>query len=405
MANYRYKINLTYMHKTGKNKYAQYDFDTKNIKSLIIHSDYRNNNMPMIITDLAIQKSVADIILDTNNIQNDYMILEINKVNLNDDLGIESPYIKGMFNYYTFDQPDKFSKIDKDQKQLRTVKVGLIKSECIITNSTAYNGVLKKNTMEEIVQYCLNIAGAATNKSSNIETLIEPFEYNSYFEQIIIEPKQSLSQLIKYLNNMSVFYKTSYRFFIDFDTIYLISSSGNAIPRNGEAITAILFDIGDIDDKASRLEGMDIIKKQNLYYIPIQYIDCYLSDNYITSQQYTNIATISSNGASSVTKVDVRGGDNSVSSMKTFRIENDNTHMIENIASELANNNTFVSISKTGADNSIFTPNKEYTIQFNNTYDSSHNGHYLINSKQEIFSRDGNRFAASLQLGLAKIGS
>lgn len=411
MANYRYKISVTYMHKVSKNKYEEYNFNTMNIKNAIITSDYMKNNMPIILMDLAIQVKVADLIVNTQNIQNDYMILDISKIDVDDDFGIEVPYVKGMFSYYTFEQPNKHAKFEYDSKfddrlNTRTIRIGLIKSECIITNSTAFSGILKNTTMQNVVQHCLNIAGKASGGSTNITTLVEQFNYNQSFNQLIIEPRQSLSQLISYLNNIAVFYKTAYRFFIDFDTLYLISSSGNAIPRKGEPITSVLFDIGDIDDQLSRVEGMDIIKKQNLYYVPIMFRDCHVADNYITSQQFSNIATIaSSGGASSTKKVDLRSGDNSVSAMKTFRIENDNEHMIENIASTIANSNTFVSIEKTGIDNGIFTPNKEFTIQFNNTYDESHNGNYLLNAKQEVFLRDGNYFSASVILSLAKIGS
>lgn len=406
MKNYRYTISIKYMHKTGKNKYSEYTFTTMNIKNLVIHSDYDNNNMPVILLDLALHNNIADLIVNTQNIQNDYMILDISKIDLNDEFNIEVPYIKGAFNYYTYEQPDKYSKVDDDPYNTRIIRVGLIKSECITTNSTAYNGVFANTTMQDIVQYCLNISGVASGKSSNINMLIEQFEYNTKFDQIIIEPKQSLSQLISYLNNMAVFYRTPYRFFIDFDTAYLISSSGNAVPKTGESITSILFDIGDIDNMSSRMEGMDIIKKRNLYYIPVQFKDCNIADNYITSQQYSNIATISSSGgASAITKLDIRSGDNSVSALKTIRIDNDNEHMIENIASKLANSNTFVSIEKVGLDNSIFTPNKEFSIQFNNTYDESHNGKYLLVRKQEIFLRDGNSYSSSVLLNLAKIGS
>ncbi len=405
MANYRYKISFTYMHKTSKGKYSEYAFDDMNVLGCIIHSDYVNNNMPIIIMDISIESKIANMMVDTSNIQNDYIIFSISKFNSDDDMEIELPYISGIFNYYTFEQINKNASIDYNEEinptnsnvLTRRIKIGLIKNDNILSNAISLNGIItKKTTMQDIVQYCLGQTGVAT--------LVEQFDYNTALTQTILPPLTSLNKILQYLNSISVFYKTQYRFFIDFDIIYLISSSGNAIPRKGENIHSILFDIGDVGDKESKIEGMFTIKQQGFYYIPITFNDCQLADNYITSQQYNSIAAITNSDYTS-SKLNLRSGDNSVNLTKTIRINNDNTHMVENISSSIANSNTNVSIYKVGVDNSIFTPNKEYSIKYSNTYDESHNGNYLLNSKQEVFTKDGNRFASSVMLSLAKIGS
>lgn len=393
------------MHKTGKNKYAEYVFDDMNVIGCIIHSDYNNNNMPIIIMDISIESVIANILVDTANMQNDYIILNINKFDNEDEMEIETPYISGIFNYYTFEQINKNAAIDynteinpNDPNNLtRHLKIGLIKNENINSNAITLNGIItKKTTMQDVVQYCF--------EKSGMSTLVEQFDYNTTLTQTILPPLSSLSKIIQYLNSVAVFYKTQYRFFIDFDIIYLISSSGNAVPRKGESINSILFDIGDVADKESKIEGMYTIKKQGTYYIPITFKDCQLADNYISSQQYNSIAAIT-NGGYTTSKLNLRSGDNAVNLTKTIRINNDNTHMIENISSSIANSNTSVSIYKVGVDNSIFTPNKEYSIKYNNTYDEAHNGSYLLNSKQEVFTKDGDRFDSSVMLSLAKIGS
>lgn len=405
MANYRYKISFTYMHKVSKTKYDEYNFDNMNVLGCIVHSDFNNNNMPIIIMDISIESKIANILVDTANIQNDYIILNINKFNIDDEMEIELPYISGIFNYYTFEQINKHASLDYNEEinannpnnLTRQLKIGLIKNNNILSNAISLNGIItNKTTMQDVVQYCFEKTG--------MPTLVEQFDYNTILNQAILPPLNSLSKILRYLNSISVFYKTQYRFFIDFDTIYLISSSGNAIPQKGETIHSILFDIGDVGDRESKIEGMYTIKQQGLYYIPITFNDCQLADNYITSQQYSSIAAITNSDYTN-SKLNLRSGDNSVNLTKTIRINNDNTHMIENISSSIANSNTNVSIYKVGVDNSIFTPNKEYSIKYSNTYDETHNGNYLLNSKQEVFTRDGNRFASSVMLSLAKIGS
>ena len=397
MANYRYKIDLDYIHKVSKNKYLRYKFNSNdNIGGCIIHSDYNTNNMPIIIVDLVIQSEIANIMLNQENMQNDYVICNINKFDIDDDMGIELPYITGSFNYYSYDPLNKNAAVDFDKEinpndpdlLLRKIKIGLIKTDLIKSNGITTNGIVHGSTMQDLVQYCLNRAG--------VQTLVEQFDYNTKLSQVIIPHAESLSKVIKYLNDISVFYKTQYRFFMDFD--------GNAVAKKGESINSIMFDIGDITDKSMDLEGIQIMKKSKFYYVPITFRDCQLADNYFESQQYSSIMAVGSM-YNTESKVDLRAGDNASTATKAVRISNNNTHMLENIKSNISNSNTTVSLYKVGVDNSIFTPNKAYTIKYNNTYDENHNGSYLLNMKQEVFIKDGDRFVCSVLLALNKIGS
>lgn len=404
MSSYRYTMDFTYCHKEGK-KILNYKYDSTNITGCIIHSDYIHNNMPIIILDICIPSTVANILVDPTNILNDSIIFNINKIDIEDELGIELPYIQGKFNYYTFEPINKNANLEYDTDRnpndpdtlTRALKIGLIMKDMINANNVAVNGVIKGSTMQDVVQYCLN--------QTNMKTLVEQFDYNTQLKQVIVPPLNSLSKLVSFLNDVSVFYNTQYRFFIDFDLIYLISSSGNAIAKKTEKITSIMFDISDVDDiDPKNAENMTILTKQKLYYIPITFYDCQLADNYMISQQYNSIATIGDN-TSGGSAIDIKTGSNSVSSVKNIRINNNNLKMLENIASSIANSNTLVSLFKVGADNSIFTPNKTYRIKYNNTYDESHNGSYLLNTKQEVFTREGPVFASATMLSLAKIGS
>ena len=42
-------------------------------------------------------------------------------------------------------------------------------------------------------------------------------------EQLIIPPLETVSKALEYLNRMSAFYDTKFRYFLDYDTGYLLS--------------------------------------------------------------------------------------------------------------------------------------------------------------------------------------
>lgn len=401
--NYKYKISFTYVHKVGKNKYDSYKYGVENVNGCIIHSDYIKNNMPLIILDISIRNEIANLMVDTNNISNDYVILEITKFNLEDDMQIELPYISDRFNYYTFTQLDKNAAVDFAEENpmdsdllVRSVQLGLVKADSMKSNSITFNGTIKNTTPQSLIQNALNQAG--------LDTVVEQFTYNPLWNRIIIPPLTSLSKIIKHLNGISVFYSTPYRFFIDFDVAYLLSSSGSMVVKKGDLINSIVFDVGDVTEVSSRTDGMYILKNQNVYYVPVTFGDCQLADDYISSQQYSNITAITRNGSINVSP-NMISGDNASVTTTTMRIPNDNKNMAQNIAAAISNSSTLVSIYKVGVDNSVFTPNKEYSIKYGNTYDESHNGNYLLNSKQEVFNREGAYFTAAVMLSLARINT
>src|SRR5699024_9413210 len=98
------------------------------------------------------------------------------------------------------------------------------------------------------------------------------------------------------LNNIKVFYSTPYRFFIDFDCGYLLSSAGTMVPKKGDSINSILIIIRDPLHPQAMEEGMITNYNTKNYQIDISAADSQVYQNRVTEKLYTSLSSISEQG-------------------------------------------------------------------------------------------------------------
>ena len=88
--------------------------------------------------------------------------------------------------------------------------------------------------------------------------------------------------------------------------------------------------------------------------------------------------------------------------VKILKVKNDNPNELKNIKAEMEMSKNTLSISKTGMDPSVFTPNKKYTIS---NYDGHNNkdGRFFLISKVEVFTREDTTFLGTTELTFSKL--
>ena len=274
MDRYKYSVELRYIKQ--KENISQ-EIKSDHISSIIIDRDYINNNLPVIFMNITLKKQLIDDMI--KNYDKNTMVLTIYKyLYKKNKLTTKTKYIHEEMMYFLTDNLNYRSSVDYSDKEnneredlLKTISIGLMGLNSINNNKKTFNTILRQTTMMNAVHYC----------TSHMNMIIERFNYNGTFPELIITPQSSTSAVIKYLNDIKVFYKTPYRFFIDFDCGYLLSSAGTSVPKKGEPINSVLIVIRDPLHPQAMQEGMITNYDSKNYQLDISAADTKLAQNKI----------------------------------------------------------------------------------------------------------------------------
>lgn len=285
-----YIIEMKWMNEgdSKDKKNESFDIDTAHITNMTMINDYEGTNMPILYTDLTLDKNYMDKII--KNAKTAYIYLYIYKVFTKQDTGLELKQLtkyNGKMSYF-IDQDINYNKeldyADDPEKQevLQTFSIGMMFSECIETNKQIANTTLINTTRMNAVAYYLQ----------QYPFLIDTFTYNDPIDQLVLPPMESLSKTIDYLNNIKVFYDTPYRFYIEPGCVYLLNSSGEGTPKEGDKYDTVLFDVISTDNGPLIEDGIQDNDESGCYYIGIHVKDTYYTIDTDTKKKYNTISSI-----------------------------------------------------------------------------------------------------------------
>lgn len=380
--------------------------DTLQIKSIAIDSNYKQMNMPMVFVTATVSEADAAIMEENQN--SGIFIFNLKRAVSNSDMpDLYVDYIDDKFIYFIAEditnneKPDGHFKDDDpddgEDYDFTTISLGLLSLDHVNKNKKALNGVVSSN-LSSLMYYA----------TGHLPILIEPPTNNVEIKNLFIPPMNSISKTLNYINSISVFYNTPFRFFIDFDCAYLLSSSGKPVKRKGEDINTVLITLRNSDDAGSRINGMTINKSESIYQIDVnaddEEGDCKISDNHISGKSYSNIvATGTSGNAFNKSVIDVKDSELK-KKIKTIRVRNDNYGLLDNMISSLNTSSIQLLIQKTDIDASIITLNKEYIVQAGEVYEEQrYSGRYLLTRKRELFIRLDKDFTTDTMLLFEKV--
>ena len=388
---YKYTANLTYI---LDNKV--YDIETTSIRTIAIDYDYDKMNMPMIFMTLGIYKSLANIMILNQN--TGHFILDIKRCISNSDMpGLYRDYISDKFIYFItgdIDVDDTVEISEDAPDDDTTVTLGLLSLDHVNKNKKVVNGIINGK-----------LSSAMYYLTSHLPIVIEPPTNNIMLENTILPPVNSVAKSLEFLNSINVFYNTPYRFFIDFNHAYLISSSGKAVKSKGENIGSVMITINHDDTAEAKIQGMITNKNQSLYEIYANSKDCEVSDIGLSEKSYRNISATTTSGSFNKATLSTVSKDSGViSKTKTIRVSNDNSGLLDNITASIDQSAIQVLIQKIDIDSSIFTINKEYIIRADGAYNrDTYNGKYLLTRKRELYMRDNETFTMDTMLLFKKV--
>ncbi len=392
---YNYKIVLKYINSTN----IEVEIDSTQIQYILIDKDFENINMPVITIFGSIEKNILDDMIRHSN--DNLVTLGIYKYdNTNQNDNITEKYFNDKFIYMLNEDLSRTDKLDNPQgidsktgnRQYREVTIFLIQQNAINNNRQTINGVYHNASMNSLILQSTNYLG---------NMLLEPIKYDTRFDQVIIPPIDSISNYIRYLNdNLGVFYDSPYRFFIDFDTTYLVSSSGNAIRARNQYIYTIVIDIREIDSNISEEPGAYVDLKSGKYTIGIDASKVEYVKNNVTNKIVNKVTVINSKG--DVFEQDIEDNKAKVTSTinQIMNISNNDQNVINNISYSVESANVTITIVKNDLDASLFTLNKEYII--NDPVHDSYAGYYILLQVKQLFIKQNENFIMSTVLKFKK---
>ena len=391
MDKYKYSIDLRYIKQ--KERISQ-EIKPEHIRSIIIDRDYKANNLPIMFMNITLDKKLIDNMI--KNYDKNTMVLTIYKyIYRENKLVTKTRYIHAEMTYFIPDDLNYRSSLDYDEKEnqerddiTKNITIGLMGNNSINNNKRTINGTLKNTTMINAVHYC----------TSHLNMVIERFTYNETIPELLIPPQSTVSSAIKYLNNIKVFYNTPYRFFIDFDCGYLLSSAGTMVPKKGDSINSILIIIRDPLHPQAMEEGMITNYNTKNYQIDISAADSQVYQNRVTEKLYTSLSGISEQGQTKSQALSINQSKYSNDKTEIIRTPSSNPNLLQNVTAGTNQTSSHVTLNKVDVDASVFTPNKRYIIR---NYDGhkDRDGDFILTRKREIyFFETDSRFTGSVML-------
>lgn len=393
---YNYRVVLKYIDSSN----VEVEIDSMQLQYILIDKDFDNCNMPVISIFGSIEKNILNDMI--RNIDKSVVTLGIYKYDAtNQSDNITDKYFQDKFIYILKDDVSKTEKLDNpngvDSKtgntQYKEVNLWLIQQDAINNNRQTINGVYHNASMNSLILQSTNYLG---------KVLLEPITYDAKYDQIIIPPIDSISNYIRYLNdNLNVFYDTPYRFFIDFDATYIVSSAGNPVKARNQYIYTIVVDIKEIDMEVSEEPGAYVDLKSGKYTIGIDASKVEYNKNHVTNKLVNKVTVINAKGdvfeqELEENKIKTTGTINQV-----MNVSNNDQNVINPITNNIESGNITLSLVKNDLDASLFTINKEYIIR--DPLHDSYSGRYILTQSKQLFIKQNENFIMSTILSFKRV--
>ena len=383
-----------------------------NMRSILIDKNFEDLNQPVLMLSVSVDKKILNRIIETQ--EDSLMALTLYKVNENNPDYIGDKVLEDLFIYMTDEDISYTNELDYNNDEhdrndlFRNITFYLLKRDTV-------------NNMNQVINACNRGNRSIVGDKVFIEPitmvdllmrvadyfwplLIEPLQHNPNFDQVVIPPVTKVSDYIEYLNdNLYTFYDSGYRFFVDYDSAYIVSESGNKVEHRNEDYSTVIIEIGELLSLEHGRQGLIVDDENSCYriFLPVSYTK--FTKNPFTKRIVTNVTSLTSSGEVSSKNILENITKNNTAKTKLFTTKSSNPNIASNIESGLQNRNITLDINKPDLDASLFTVNKEYIIR--NQVHPEYDGKYLIQNVKQVFLKQDNKFKMSTLIRFAKIES
>lgn len=350
------------------------------ITSIITNYDYDNNNIPIIYMGLNLETSLYNKMVK-NSDRGGTITLTIQKAKNGGNYTVYKDYIKDTFTYMMTTNPDYSASLEKQSGTENTIGqnyrsgfISLVQLSTTDNNKKIMNDIIKNSNMASIIH----------KFTSHMRMVMEPLHVDEKFNFLIIPPVESVSKLLAYLNKQSVFYRGGYRYFVDFDKTYLLSSEGNPIDAKDGSYSTIIINVNDPISETAYQTGIVTDASHKSYILNVNADNTVIDIKKSEDKIFNRILGVDSFGNTKELELDIPRTKGSSDKLRLERVPMDNIEYTDYLKDRIESSTIIFSLSKTEVDSSLITPNKEYLIR-NYPGFSEYNGRYVLSYKKEIF--------------------
>lgn len=378
---YGAEIKLSFIY--GDNEENVFDIDPNYISYMIIMSNYENQVIPIIMMSINVKDELYELLLKYKNLSKFY--LSINKSNILSNSPLAHHSFTDYFSFIMSDNsPNTHKKINSDESY-RVLNIGLISYKMINNNRKTFNGIYKNIDTNTLINIALE----------GIDCIYEGIYYNKKFDTIIIPPITTRYKFLSFIQDLDPFYDTQFKYFMDFDSAYLMSD--DYLRNTDKEVTINIRDIETFDFTDEGMTGMNdsynIDVPQTQYKVQIDQYKEKILDKIIGVEYDFNIYDEYDFDKDDVDRYSIN---------KDIFIRTDMGNIIKN---KIESEKIIVQLYKNNIDGSIFTPDRKIIIHhFDDKY-SKYDGEYKLVDKKEIYSANNGKFNLGVSLTLKFIGN
>ena len=368
------------------------------ITSIITNYDYDNNTIPIIYMGVRLETALYNKMV--TNSERATITLNISKTKANSNYSIYTDYIKDTFTYIMSTNPDYNVSLemqtdtkDKIGANFREGYLSLIQQNTTDNNKKIMNNIIKNSNMTSIIH----------KYTCHMKMVMEPLHNDKMFNFLIIKPIESISKLLKYLNEQSMFYRGGYRYFVDFDKTYLLSMEGNPVDAKDGLYSTVIINVSDpYKEEIAHQIGNVTDHANKAYIININANNTVTHIKKTEEKIFNKIIGIDSYGNTKELDLNIPRTEGSSDKIRLERVPYDNMEYTDYLKYSIENSVIMFSVTKTEIDTSLITPNKEFIVR-NYPIFSEYNGRYVLSYKKETFVNLNDHFINSVIFGLRKI--
>ena len=385
---YHANIKISFIY--GDNQ-TIYDINPRYISYISIISNYDNQVIPVIMLSMNVIDELYELMINYKN--DSKFFISLDKSNITSTTALTKNIFSDYFSFIMSDtSPNPMQNLNQNQGKddaYRRLNIGLVSYKMINYNRITFNGIYKDIDTNTLLYLALD----------GIDCVCEPIQYNTNYETLIVPPLTSRYKFLEFIQNIDPFFDTRFKYFMDFDSAYLMSENyTNNITK--EAIINIqdptVYDMSDegsisnIDDRYY----MNIPSTQ--YNIDIDQYKEKVLDKIIGVDYDFSFYDEYSFDSDDIDTYDIT---------KDIFVRTDSANIIKN---KIESSKITVTLYINNTDGSIFTPDRYIKIIHYDQNFKKYDGEYKLVDKKEVFVPTGsveNTFKIATMLTVKPVGN